>query len=335
MRADRLLMELGLLQTEKKVTAESLANKLGVSVRTIYRDIEALCMAGIPVIAESGLSGGYSLPQGYKASMNGLMHMDIYPLVLRQLGTLWKDLELKSIDEASLKILGNASELHKRRLLQFRERILVDQTGWFTENAQSDSFLLIRMALMDNQQLEVVYEDASGKIREYIIEPYGLVYKAGVWYLVAYNNEKFKTYRVSRFLDVQTKGKNFERQQNFQLHEYWENSVIQYESLGEPIEVKLSVSPEFIREIPLYLGEEARKTVRLALQDEKSKWYSINWTFESINTMTSKILSMGPYVRITEPVSAVNLIYNIIEKTARLYQKDESNQVVDDTCCLK
>ncbi|MDP4147163.1 MAG: WYL domain-containing protein [Bacillota bacterium] len=324
-------MEIGLLQTEEKVTAAFLADKLGVSIRTIYRDIEALCMAGIPVIAEPGLSGGYSLPQGYKASMNGLMHMDNYPLVLRQLGTLWKDLELKSIDEASLKILGNASVLHKQRLLQFRERILADQTGWFTENAQSDSFLLIRMAVMDNQSLEVVYEDASGKIREYTIEPYGLVYKAGVWYLVAHNNEKFKTYRVSRFLDVRTKDGNFVRQQNFLLDEYWKNSVIQYESLGEPIEVTLSVAPDFIREIPLYLGEEARKTVRLALQDRNSKWYTINWTFESINTMTTKILSMGPYVRITEPVSAVNLIYNIIEKTARLYQKGESKQGFGDT----
>lgn len=329
MRADRLLMEIGLLQTEEKVTAEYLADKLEVSVRTIYRDIEALCMAGIPVIAEPGQNGGYSLPHGYKGSMYGLMHMDMYPLVLRQHGTLWKDLQLKRIDEASIKILGNAPELYKHSLLRFRERILVDQTGWFTENTSSDSFLLIRMAVMDNQSLEVKYEDASGKIREYIIEPYGMVYKAGVWYLVAYNNEKFKTYRVSRFLDVRIKEGNFERKQDFLLHEYWENSVIQYEALGEPIEVKLSVDPNFLLELPLFLGEEARKTVRLAMENINSEWYSIHWTFESLNTMTTKILSMGPNVRITEPAWAVDLIYNIIERMAKNYQRVLDEQGLD------
>lgn len=315
-------MELGLLQTQDKVTAEQMAEKLGVSVRTIYRDIESLCLAGIPVVAESGQFGGFSLPPGYKAAINGLMGTDIYPLVLRQLGTAFTDLRLKSVDDAIMKILGNVPEWHKNRLLRLRERFMVDQVGWFSDEMPTDLFSSIESAVMNNQPLQGAYEDAGGKTRECMLEPYGMVYKAGVWYLVAYHNNRFKSYRISRFLDVHVMEASFERQPDFMLHEFWENSVREYQSLGERVEVRFLVDQDFLQKLPQFLGEDARKTVHSVPLNHDPGWYMIDWTFESVNTMISQVLSMGHYVQITEPMWAVSLIRETLEKTARLYENN-------------
>ncbi|QSO50751.1 WYL domain-containing protein [Alicyclobacillus curvatus] len=320
MRADRLLMELGLLQTEDKVTAERMAEKLGVSIRTIYRDIESLCMAGIPVVAEPGQYGGYSLPSGYKANITGLMSTDIYPLVLRQLGSAFRDLRMRSVDDAVTKILGNVPDWQKNRLLLLRERFMVDQVGWFSDETPIGLFSSIESAVMNNQPLHAVYEDAGGKTREYVLQPYGMVYKAGVWYLVAYDNNRFKSYRLSRFLDVSVMEALFERQPDFVLHQFWENSVREYQSLNECVEVRFLVDTDFLHKLPQFLGEGARKTVHSAVPHHASGWYLMDWTFESVNTMVSQILSMGHYVQITEPAWAVSLISEIVAKTARLYE---------------
>src|SRR4051812_3758735 len=106
MRADRLLSILLLLQTHRRMTARTLAVRLEVSERTIHRDMEALGAAGVPVVAERGLGGGWGLLESYQTNLTGLTEAEAQTLFLSQPARLLADLGLhRAADAALIKLL--------------------------------------------------------------------------------------------------------------------------------------------------------------------------------------------------------------------------------------
>src|SRR5579872_1443422 len=131
MRADRLLSILLLLQVNRRVTARELARRLEVSERTILRDMDALSGSGVPVIADRGAGGGWSLLEEYQTKLTGLTAAEIQALFLARPGRLMQDLGLKQEAEAALIKLQASLPAGARRLADFaRERILIDTRGW-------------------------------------------------------------------------------------------------------------------------------------------------------------------------------------------------------------
>src|SRR5579862_1119033 len=199
MRADRLLSILLLLQVHRRVTARDLAKRLEVSQRTILRDMDALSGAGVPVTAERGAGGGWSLVQGYQTKLTGMNAAEIQSLFLARPERLLSDLGLKQDAEAALiKLQASLPAASQPRADFARRRILVDVRGW-RDPAESVACLPVLLdALWRERQVRFVYARVLGDPGERTVDPLGLVAKGSTWYLIAMAEGEPRTYRVSR-----------------------------------------------------------------------------------------------------------------------------------------
>ena len=202
MRADRLLSILLLLQVHRRVTARELAKRLEVSERTVLRDMNALSGAGVPVMAERGAGGGWSLGEGYQTKLTGLSTAEIQSLFLARPPRLMADLGLKQESDAALIKLQASLPAGSRQHADFaRQRILVDTRGW-RDPAESVACLPVLLdALWRDRQVHFVYSRVLGEPGDRTAHPLGLVAKGSTWYLVARVDplqDDARTYRVSR-----------------------------------------------------------------------------------------------------------------------------------------
>ncbi len=229
MRAGRLVSLLLLLQTRGNLTAEQLARELEVSVRTIYRDVDALSEAGVPIYAERGPSGGIRLVDGYRTRLTGLTTQEAEALFLSGLPGPAAALGLGTVVTAArLKVLAALPPELRARASRISQRFHLDAPGWFQTAEQLVHLERLATAVWDNERLEIDYPHPGAPVTR-LIDPLGLVLKGGVWYLVARIGGGLRTYRVSRVIDVRSAGERFERPEDFDLAAYWAESIVAYE----------------------------------------------------------------------------------------------------------
>jgi predicted DNA-binding transcriptional regulator YafY len=226
MRADRLLSMMLLLQTRGKMTAETLAGELGVSRRTILRDLDALSIAGVPVYAEGGHGGGITLDEHYRSTLAGLQEKEVRTLFLANNQTLLNEIGLGEAAESSLlKLLAVLPTAHQPSVAHMRQRILIDPTWWWRDSQTQPFWDELQRAVYEDYQIQAVYERYDGQVTERTLEPYSLVAKSSLWYLVARQSEEFRTFRVSRLKNVVRLNTHFERQADFDLSSYWQKHL--------------------------------------------------------------------------------------------------------------
>jgi predicted DNA-binding transcriptional regulator YafY len=225
MRAGRLVSLLLLLQTRGHLTAEQLATALEVSVRTIYRDVEALSEAGVPIYADRGPLGGIRLVDGYRTRLTGLTSQEAETLFLSGLPGPAAELGLGTVVTAArLKVLAALPPELRARASRISQRFHLDAPGWFQASEELAHLEKLAAAVWENEQIEIDYPHTDGPVTRRL-DPMGLVLKAGVWYLVARVSGVMRTYRVSRVLDVRPVDAQFERPDDFDLAAYWSEST--------------------------------------------------------------------------------------------------------------
>src|SRR5215469_7948357 len=176
MRASRLLSLLLLLQTRGRMTAQELASELEVSVRTIYRDVEALSTAGVPLYGDAGHAGGYQLLGGYRTRLTGFTPAEAEALFLSGLPGPAAELGLGSVlAAATLKLRAALPASLRENADRLSERFYLDAPGWYTQSADVPPLPTVAPAVWDRQVNEIRYprwKEPAGVIRK--IEPYGL-----------------------------------------------------------------------------------------------------------------------------------------------------------------
>jgi predicted DNA-binding transcriptional regulator YafY len=259
MRADRLLTILMLLQTKGRMTAHDLAEQLEVSERTIYRDLEALGIAGIPIYTERGPGGGCSLMGGYQTRLTGLTESEVRALFLFSLAARTNplaDLGLsKALDDALLKLSAALPEMFRVDAAQASQRFHLDATWWYHNAGTPDCLPTIQEALWRDRKLHLVYCADDGAWQELLVEPYGLVAKAGTWYLVSACNGEKVVLRVARLYHAAMTDEPFTRPADFDLASYWSNYCAQLEANRPPYSVPLRLAPDEARMLPQMLSE--------------------------------------------------------------------------------
>lgn len=186
MRASRLLSLLLLLQTRGRMTAGELAEELEVSVRTVYRDVEALSAAGVPVYADRGPAGGYRLLDGFRTRLNGLTADEAASLFLAGLPGPAAELGLGEVAAAAeLKLLAALPPEPRSQARRMRERFHLDVPGWYQDAGESRFLAEVADAVWDQRPLRITYQRWGRTVVERVVHPHGLVLKAGTWYLVA------------------------------------------------------------------------------------------------------------------------------------------------------
>lgn len=225
MRADRLLSIMLLLQVRRRITARELAKRLEVSERTIYRDMEALSSAGVPVTAERGTGGGLVLEEAFRTNLTGLNSTEIQALFLGQPANLLDDLGLHQASEAALiKLLAVLPAMYRQNAEDIRQRIYVDIAGWQSPGEEQLAFLpQLQEAIWQERKLSLVYQRSERRV-ERVVDPLGLVAKGRLWYLVAAVDGEPRTYRISRIQQAEVLAEPCTRPATFDLASYWRQS---------------------------------------------------------------------------------------------------------------
>jgi predicted DNA-binding transcriptional regulator YafY len=245
MRADRLLSLLLLLQNRGRMTAGELAAELEVSVRTVYRDVEALAAAGFPVCADRGPDGGYRLLEGYRTRLTGLNADEADSLFLVGLPGPAAELGLGSeLAAVRLKLLAALPAETGARAERIRERFHLDPGRWFADATPVPHLGAVADAVWRQRRLRVRYRKWGPAEVDRVLEPLGVVLKAGEWYLVATadGGDGPRTYRVARILEC-VPGEPFERPPGFDLAAFWDGWSRRFEETAHRHTVDVLLTP--------------------------------------------------------------------------------------------
>ncbi|MDI6411983.1 WYL domain-containing protein [Streptomyces albus] len=223
MKSDRLLSVLLLLQTRGRITADRLAAELEVSRRTIYRDVEALSAAGVPVYAERGRSGGIRLLPGYRTDVTGLTSDEARALFVLATQGAHQALGLDgALGTALRKVMAALPAPHRPAAELTSRRILVDPDRWLSGPRADVRLDELHTAVFTDRRLRLRYRHGGeGPARTYTVDPYGLVSKAGVWYLVADRRRSPALFRVDRVVTASVVDEAVRRRPGVELAEVW------------------------------------------------------------------------------------------------------------------
>ena len=228
MRASRLVSILLLLQTRGRLTAPQLAAELEVSVRTIYRDVESLSEAGVPIYGDAGPAGGYQLLGGYRTRLTGLTAAEAEALQFAGMPGAAAELGLGTVlATAQLKLDAALPPELRERSARIAERFFLDAPGWYHDGDPSPHLDAIADAVWNQRRIEVRYRRwvAPTDVTR-ILEPHGIVLKGGKWYVVARCDGALRTYRISQVLSLTPLDEQFERLGGFSLPEYWAAHIL-------------------------------------------------------------------------------------------------------------
>jgi predicted DNA-binding transcriptional regulator YafY len=245
MRADRLLTLILLLQTRGKMTAKELAEELGVSRRTILRDVNALSFSGIPVYSEGGHGGGIALIEEYRTTLTGLKKSEVQTLFLASNNQALRDLGLGDASENLLmKLLAALPKAHHSTADHIRQRLMIDPTWWWHDNSTPPFWDDLQRAVYEDRLIKASYENFEGDVTERVLAPYSLICKSSLWYLIAEREGELRTYRVTRFRSVRLLDQSFSRRPDFDLPTHWQAQMQSFEKTFSGYRCTLRVHQE-------------------------------------------------------------------------------------------
>jgi predicted DNA-binding transcriptional regulator YafY len=299
MRASRLLTILMTLQVRGLVTARALADACEVTLRTIYRDIDALSAAGVPVYSERGPQGGYRLLDGYKTRVNGLSGQEAETLFLSGLPGPAAELGLgAAMATAQLKLLNALPPELRRNAERLRSRFHLDAPAWFNSGDQAPHLPAIAQAVWTQKPLRIGYRSWTREMGEQV-EPLGLVLKSGHWYLVAALGGKPRTFRVSRILRLEVLDSAFERPADFDLGAYWKASSASFEAGMSKGEAVIRVSPHGFE--MLSWSSFAQAAARSASAPDRDGWRQVVLPIESLAQACADVMRLGADAEVLAP----------------------------------
>lgn len=324
MRAARLIKLVLLLQSRASMTGAELARRLEVSERTVARDVLALSEAGVPVYADRGRTGGYRLVGGYRTRLTGLGRTEAEALFLSGVPTALRAMGLADaasaarlkVSAALLPELGDAPATAA-------QRFHLDAPGWWQPADPPPLLAATADAVWDDRPLTVRYRRRDGAEVERDLEPYGLVLKAGVWYLIAYVAEPrpgHRVYRVDRFTAATAGTGHFDRDEAFDLPAFWEEQAALFARSLLRETVVLRLSPEGARRLPYVADRRAgRDAVSAAGPPDAAGWVTVRLPVESLDVAQEQLSALGPEAEVLEPAELRGRFAEAARRSAGLY----------------
>lgn len=329
MRASRLLSVLLTLHTRGRVSAQHLADELEVSLRTIYRDVEALNAAGIPVYGTRGRAGGFQLLDGYRTTLTGLTANEADALNLAGMPSAAADLGLGRVLAATqLKLLAALPPQLRERASRIRDRFHLDAPGWLRDDDAPPCLPGVAEAVWSQQRIRVRYERGNRAVVERVLEPLGLVLKAGVWYLVANvqsDGRGPRTYRLSRVHGAANLDETFERPSGFDLQEHWSAYQRDYERrvFRGTAMIRLSAAG---RTLLFLIGSPAARAGHAAMgPPDADGWARTTVPIESMQHAQHALMQLGEHVEVLEPPELRSLVAASLRAAAARYPGDSGS----------
>ncbi|MFG2793075.1 helix-turn-helix transcriptional regulator [Streptomyces sp. NPDC048419] len=322
MRAARLIKMVLLLQARHSMTAAELARELEVSERTVTRDAQALSEAGVPVYADRGRAGGYRLVGGYRTRLTGLARSEAEALFLSGVPGALREMGLEDAASAArLKVSAALLPSLRDASRSAAQRFHLDAPNWFTEPKAPGLLPAVADAVWDDRRITARYRSREAEV-ERELEPYGLVLKAGVWYLCARvpERESHRVYRIDRFTAVEAAGERFARDEGFDLPAFWEERAEQFARSILHAEVVVRLSPAGARRLPYAVDPaSARDALAVAGAPDEDGWLTLTLPVESEQVAHGQLAGLGPEVEVLAPESLRTRFADDTARLARLY----------------
>ncbi|MEV5695204.1 helix-turn-helix transcriptional regulator [Micromonospora globbae] len=327
MRASRLVSLLLLLQTRGRMTAQELADALEVSVRTVYRDVEALGASGVPVYAERGPAGGYRLLDGYRTRLTGMTSVEAQALVLAGVPGPAAELGLGSaLAAAELKVRAALPAELADRGDRIRQRFHLDAPTWFREPEPTPHLAALADAVWADRRVRVRYRRWRAP-REVTrdLAPLGLVLKAGRWYLVAAVDGDVRTYRVGAILDLSVLDEPAERPDGFDLARCWQEHADRYERGVYRAEATVRMTAAALEYMPFVFPSAMSRAARAAAgEPDADGWLLTTVPIESIKHGHTELLKLGAEVEVLAPAELRERFTATAHRLAALYPAAEA-----------
>jgi predicted DNA-binding transcriptional regulator YafY len=301
MRADRLLSLMLILQTRKKMRAAELAERLLVSERTIYRDVDALSAAGVPVYAQRGPQGGIALLEGWRTNLTGLTEPEVRALATVGVPGALSDIGLsESMRSSLIKLAASLPSVQQQAVEHTRARLHIDATGWFQGREAVPHLGVLRDAVWQDRKVRLRYRDFDGRGSELSVAPYGLVIKAERWYLVAATARGPSVFRGSRVSGARLLSVTFTRPPGFDLAAFWQEWCRRFYSKRPSYCVTLRLTragQEAVGRVRPPYDQERIRRARRGRDGRKT----VTLDFERKTIAVSQLLTLGPGVEVVEP----------------------------------
>ncbi len=298
MKTERLFQIVYFLLEKKCMTASELADKLSVSVRTVYRDVDALSMAGVPVYCIAGNGGGISLMPGFTID-KALLTEEEWRQIIYALQSI------KLADENVEKLVSKIGTVCGK---QEADWIEVDFSRWGHRKEDSDKFNTLKQAIIQKRIVEIYYIDAHGKKSFRKLEPVRLVFRNAYWYLYAHCHraKDFRCFKMNRIVKIEVTDAVFQ-----------EKSIVvpdmEVESEFEEIALQLKVKEKVAYRVFDDFGK-----AHIKKEDDGSVILSVKLPYD--NWITTYILSYGTNVEILEPLWLKDEMRQHVKKLAEFYE---------------
>ncbi|KOG51933.1 transcriptional regulator [Streptomyces griseoflavus] len=322
MRAARLIRMVLLLQSRPSMTAAELARELEVSERTVARDVLSLSEAGVPVYADRGRAGGYRLIGGYRTRLTGLGRSEVEALFLSGVPAALRDMGLADAASAArLKVSAALLPELRDAADGAAQRFHLDAPAWYREPATPELLPAVADAVWDDRRVAARYRRKDTEV-ERELEPYGLVLKAGVWYLAARAGEDVRVYRIDRFTSVTLLDDRFTRDPGFDLPAFWAERAAQFARSILRDEVTVRLTPAGARQLR-HVTDRAGADEALAAAGEPDEQGRITVTLpvESLDVAFGQLLGLGPEGEVLAPAALRERFAAAAARTYGLYRE--------------
>lgn len=318
MRADRLLAIMMLLQARGQMTAQALAGALEVSERTIYRDVDALSSAGVPVYTEAGVGGGIGLLDSYRTTLTGLTDGEVRALfaasVTDSLAALGMDDDLRS----ALRKLAAALPAARREGDLLTAEVYFDATAWGEDDEPVPHLSALHRAIRSRRRVTLRYRRFSGLDLTATIEPLGLVVKAGAWILVYGRAGRLWAMRVADVLDVQATAESFAPPPDFDLRAFWQAWSASAAARQAGYAVTVRVAPAARPALARTVTGAGRQCIA-STPPGTDGWITVTLSFPSLDGARSALLPLGCGVEVLAPEPLRRSLLDYAEQIVALY----------------
>lgn len=308
MKYSLMLKILFLLLSRKKVSAKYISDRFEISVRTVYRYIDELSLAGVPIYNERGRNGGYSISDTYKLPANYLNEEEIEN-VINALSGINNDLRSNVLESAILKISAITKPVDNTSALSFGN-LVIDGTAWGSSNNYSETLKVIQKAIEENLLIQIEYLDRDGKTSNRIIEPHVLALKQGLWYAYSYCHERkdFRLFKIGRIHSLKITSENFIRRDISDMNEVFSKWYGETEE-----DIDLLVEKSAVDDVIEWLGVDK-------ISSSPSGKITASTSLPINDYLTAKILSFGNKVKVLSPKKLKDAVLKTAQSIEKLYK---------------